>query len=76
MLDKAIHLIPDLISFFPLYVYVQPHLCKWHSFYQQYDVSLNFFNYSYFLTLFSAELNLFSLYKPENVNVFGNGTRM
>ena len=41
-LDKASHLIPDLISFVPLYVYVQPHLCNWHLFYQQWHVSLTF----------------------------------
>ena len=42
VLDKASHLIPDLIYFVPLYIYVQPHLCNWYSFYQQWQESLNF----------------------------------
>ena len=46
MLDKKIDLIFDLLmSLVPLEVYVQPHLCNWHSFCQQRHASLN---YSYF----------------------------
>ena len=77
MLDKAIHLIIDLISFVPLYVNVQPHLhvCKWHPFYQQLHVSLTFLIILVF-NLVQYDVKLFEWYPPENVNVFGNEAKM
>ena len=62
MLGKASHLIPDLISFVLLYVYVQPHLCNLHSLYQQWHVALTFLIILYFLTLFSTMLNFYAWY--------------
>ena len=57
MLDKARQLIPDLISFAPLYVYVQLHLYNRHSFYQQWHVSLIFLIIPIFFNLVKYDVN-------------------
>ena len=71
VLDKMIHLIPDLISFVSLYT---TSLINWHSIYQQWHVSLNFL--IIYFNLVRYDVKLFAGYPPENVNVFGNGARV